>query len=73
MSTAQPFNDEWVTSPSELTGTRVSIQWGANGAFYPGKVVRYSTATGMHTIRYDDGEEMQHDMYRKSFRIVSAR
>lgn len=72
MYNAQPFKDEWITTPSKLIGARVSILW-ANSQFYQGTVVRYTASSGMHTVRYDDGEERAHDMYRKSFRIVSAR
>ena len=62
--------DEWVTAPTRLVGHRVSIQW-ANLKFYDGKVTRYTTSTGMHTVKYDDGEEKTCDMNHKTFRIVS--
>lgn len=62
-------NDEWISAPTRLVGLRVSVQ--EHSQFYAGKVVRYTTATGQHTVLYDSGEEKVHDMHKKTFRIVS--
>lgn len=70
MSNTAPPSCDWIAAPTRLVGLRVSIQW-SNSSFYSGKVTRYTPATGMHTIKYDDGEEKSYDMYHKSFRIVS--
>jgi hypothetical protein len=65
-------SDFWIHFPQRLVGKRVHISW-ANGQFYAGKVIKYSAANGLHTIKYDDGEEKMYNMRQKTFRIVSSR
>ena len=63
-------SDFWIHFPQRLVGKKVHISW-ANGQFYTGKVIKYSAANGLHTIKYDDGEEKMYNMRQKTFRIVS--
>ena len=42
-----------------LVGTRLSVWWEDDEAWYDGTVAEYSHALGQHLIRYDDGEQTQ--------------
>ena len=37
-------------------GKRIEIWWEGDGVFYRGTVLQYHTASGKHTVLYDDGE-----------------
>ena len=45
-----------------VVGRRVSVQWcGDDGEpWYEGVIVSYSSGSGRHTIRYDDGDKKRH-------------
>ena len=42
-----------------LVGTRLSVWWEDDEAWYDGTVRGFSDALGEHLIRYDDGEQRQ--------------
>ena len=37
-------------------GKRIEIWWEGDAVFYRGTVLQYHTASGKHTVLYDDGE-----------------
>jgi hypothetical protein len=65
-----PNRDEidWITDPQSLVGERIQVVW-KEGKRYGGKVTKYSPASKIFTVLYDDGEEKFYDLFDKSFRV----
>jgi hypothetical protein len=55
--------------PREIVGRRIQIQWGAQ-EWYPGVVSGFDPHTGLHHLRYDDGDERDYRLAEKTYVFV---
>jgi hypothetical protein len=51
--------------------SRVEVEW-KGGKWYNGVVTNFNNATGLHTVKYDDGDLRQYKMSEKNFRVVDS-
>ncbi|KAK3235270.1 hypothetical protein CYMTET_54517 [Cymbomonas tetramitiformis] len=56
-----PQRDCWGLGAGVL-GRRVRVQWPAEGASFDGVVHAWVPGEGRHVVRYDDGDEVSHDL-----------
>ncbi|GLC39703.1 hypothetical protein PLESTM_000930800 [Pleodorina starrii] len=45
----------WLSS-EQLVGREIRVMWPDEGAWFCGRVTRFDTDSGMHTVEYDDGD-----------------
>ena len=54
----------WV-DPTAIVGRRLRVRW-AKGKFYAGMIVSYDNSSGKHRIKYDDGDEKEYILAKKT-------
>ena len=54
----------------ELVGGRVEVWWEGERRWFAGVVEAYSSSTGKHRIRYDDGDETEEQL--EGYRVLSV-
>lgn len=59
---------DWINYPHSLVGKRIKVSW-KGGKRYEGRVTKYSAASAIFTVVYDDNEEKHYDLFDKTFRI----
>ena len=47
--------------PGALVGRRVAVQW-SGGRVYSGAVLAFHAHSGLHDVRYDDGEQRSYTL-----------
>eukprot|EP00178_Gracilaria_changii_P001336 TRINITY_DN1187_c0_g1_i1.p1 TRINITY_DN1187_c0_g1~~TRINITY_DN1187_c0_g1_i1.p1 ORF type:complete len:639 (-),score=88.06 TRINITY_DN1187_c0_g1_i1:5196-7112(-) len=53
-------------------GADIEVYWPLDDAYYPGTVSRFTSRTGMHTIRYDDGAKEVLDLKKETWRYAET-
>ena len=64
ISTAE-LSQVGVKFSEDVVGKRLSVRW-AKGKSYPGIVKSFDPSTGKHRVRYDDGEEKEYNLAKKT-------
>lgn len=59
---------DWINEPHLLVGQRIEVLW-KEGKRYWGRVSKYSAASQIFTVLYDDGEDKHYDLFDKTFRV----